>query len=384
MRRSHDVRPLRRPLRLLLAASLVALLATAATPGPVPLSFVYIHSNTTPNELFGFRVGPDGKLSPLSNSPFQTNNTTSNCGGACQTAVYSTKKKLLFASGGHGISGLRVGTDGALSLVAGSPFGAAALIGVTEVDNGAATFVYGAESAANQVRGYALQADGGLTEVPGSPFPAGMQLDGMTGARKYVFATSDATPAVAAFKVQANGALVAAPGSPFSVATDGGDLQNVFVDPTGKTVYVPDFRGGPIRIFGFKIRGTDAALTSVAGSPFALGLSSMSALALRGTSSLYAFGPPGGGGGDDVQFVRRKASSGVLTAGVTGKSGLTFPRAGAVDPSGRVVVLVGDTPTGLQAASLLVGRKGKLSAAGMTPLTGVNPNRVNAVVFAKR
>ena len=382
MLRSRDVRPLRRLLRLVAAAFAVSLLATAATPAPVKASFVYMHSNSTPNELFGFRLDSDGKLSPLSNSPFQTNNTTSSCGYACQTAVYSTKKKVLFASGGQGISVLRVGTDGALGLVAGSPFGGAALIGVAEVEIGADTFVYGAESAAKQVHGYLLHPDDSLTEVPGSPFPAGMQLDGMTGARKYVFATSDVTPAVAAFKVQSNGALVAAPGSPFSIATDVGNLQNVFIDPKGKTVYVPDFGGGPIRIFGFRINGKNAALSPVAGSPFALSLSNISALAPRGTSSLYAFGAPGGSG-DDVQFVRRKAANGVLSAGVAGKSGLTYPGAGAVDPTGRVLVLVGDTPTGPQAASLLVGKRGKLSAVGTTPLAGANPRNLNAVVFAK-
>jgi hypothetical protein len=374
MRRSHCAR------RAGVAALTVLVLAGAAASGPVPASFAYVHSNATPNQVFGFRVGADGALSPLAGSPFDTGNTTSNCGGECESAAYSAARRLLFTTGGQGVSVSRVAADGTLALIGGSPFGAVKLTGIAELEIGTSTFVYASESAANQVRGYAVRDDDTLAEISGSPFAAGMQLDGVAAARTFVFATSDASPAVAAFKAQADGALVAAPGSPFAVATDAGGLQNVFVDPTGKNVYLPDFDASPIRIFGFKVRAKDAKLTKIAGSPYPLTLSSISALAMRGTSSLYAFGPIGHDPAD-VQFVKRR-TSGALAARTAGASGLSFVRSGGVDPSGRVVVLVGDTPSGSEAASFLVGKKGRLTPAGTTPLAGTDARLLNAVVFA--
>lgn len=357
----------------------VLLVTTAAAPAPVPPSFVYAHSNDTPNQVFGFSVGEDGALTALAGSPFLTNNSTSNCGGACQTAAYAAGRRLLFTTGGDGVSVSSVATDGTLSLVEGSPFGATKFLGVATIEMGESTFVYAAETDADQVRGYSVLGNNSLSEVPGSPFAAGMQLDGMAAAKSFVFAASDASAAVAAFKVQADGSLVAAPGSPFPIATNPGCLQNVVCDPKGKTVYLPDF-AGPIRVFGFRVRTKDAKLTKVAGSPSKLKIDSVSAVAMRKSSALYAFGPVSGDAAD-VQYVRR-VGTGSLFGGATSKSGLTFARSGAVDPSGHLVVIAGDTATGAQIVSLLVGKKGKLAPAGSAPLTDADARTLNAVVFA--
>lgn len=241
-------------------------------------------------------------------------------------------------------------TGGTLAFVDGSPFGAVRSLGVVTIEMGT------------------------------SPFVAGMQFDGMTGARSSVFAANDATLAIAAFKVQAAGALVAAEGSPFAVAADTGNTQNVFCDQKGTFVYVPDFGSNPIRIFGFRVRKKDAALFRIKGSPFDLEIGSVSAPAMRESSSLYAFGPASRGEGD-IHYMR-KTTTGARFRVFHWISGLTIAWAGGVDQSGRVPVVVGDYPGGPQAVSWRIGKKGRLESVGMVPLTGAVANRLNAVVFA--
>src|SRR5437016_3327060 len=92
--------------------------------------FVYAHDTGTPNQVFAFRVNSDGTLDTVSGSPFDTGNTAGNCRGYCETAAFSQKKKLLFTSGGGGISVSRVASDGSLSAVSGSPFGGVLVFGV--------------------------------------------------------------------------------------------------------------------------------------------------------------------------------------------------------------------------------------------------------------
>ena len=78
----------------------------------------------------------------------------------------------------------------------------------------------------------------------------------------------------------------------------------------------------------------------------------------------------------------RKTTTGALLRGFPWNSGLTTAWAGGVDPSGKVLVIVGDDPAGAQAVSWRIVKKGRLESVGMVPLTGAAANRLNAVVFA--
>ena len=246
-------------------------LAVLVTAGLAPRAeaakplVVYVHDNGTPNRVYAFSKSKTGQLANVPGSPFATNNTFGFCGGECQTMAHSSKKKLLFVSGGNGISVFRVAKNGALSLVPGSPFGGVALLGIAVVKKGKNTYVYGSDDPNDQVRGYLCQ-NGQLLELPTSPYPAGDGPVGMNATKKgCLFVPNQNDTTISAYIVQRNGSLLPAPGSPVGVAA--GYIYNCYVGPKGKVLYVADCLGP--QIFAFAINKRTCALTPLPGSPFA-------------------------------------------------------------------------------------------------------------------
>lgn len=119
------------------------------------------------------------------------------------------------------------------------------------------------------VSAYRIGNNGGLTPVLGSPFPAGVGPIAVVvdpwGRFVYVanLGTEDIkTENISGYRVEANGVLKPLLGSPFP---DGQEPQGAAVDPFGRVLYVPNFFG---KLSGYSI-GSDGALTQVPGSPFA-------------------------------------------------------------------------------------------------------------------
>ena len=246
-------------------------LAVLVTAGLAPRAeaakplVVYVHDNDTLNRVYAFTKSKTGQLANVPGSPFNTNNTSGSCGGECQTMAYSSKKKMLFVSGGNGISVFTVAKSGALALVPGSPFGGVRLLGVAVVQKGKNTYVYGSEFSNDQVRGYLCQS-GNLVELPTSPYPAGNNPEGMNATKKgCLFVANDGDTTISAYMVQRNGRLLPAPGSPFAVAA--GFIINCHVGPKGKFLYVADFLAPAIHVFA--INKKTCVLAPIAGSPFA-------------------------------------------------------------------------------------------------------------------
>src|SRR5262249_44685278 len=156
-----------------------------------------------------------------------------------------------------------------------------------------------------------------------------------------VFATSSADPTVATYKVQSDGSLVQAPRSPYKLKTDSGNLENIFTDPKGRNVYVPDCAG---RIFSFKVNAGNAALTRP-GKAQQPRLECVIGPGLGRRPDAVAYGQARSGP-QDIRAFQRNPSTGRLKLGVTSSSGLHDIRAGAADPSGRFLLLAGGDELG--------------------------------------
>ncbi len=163
-----------------------ALSALAGSPfstGPlsVPTGLGAAPGSSTPflyaadaGAIDGFSVDPmSGSPTPILGSPFASGTNVWLAVDPLGKFLYSTD---LNPPGG--IFGFTIGSTGALSVVAGSPF----LIPGQTVSNSqpvgivnTGTFVYAGLSATNQIAAFSIvMGTGALTPVPGSPFPAGV------------------------------------------------------------------------------------------------------------------------------------------------------------------------------------------------------------------
>jgi 6-phosphogluconolactonase len=152
-----------------------------------------------------------------------------------------------------------------------------------------ATFVYVNNNVdgANSVSAFCVGTGGALTAVAGSPFATGGSSSGFgyygsnsitaTVIGNYLFASDDESNDIAAFSINTTtGALTPVPGSPFAYGSEGESNPggiSLAVTPNGKFLYAGD-SGNTVNetttgdLWGFSI-GANGALTSLQGSPFA-------------------------------------------------------------------------------------------------------------------
>lgn len=331
---------------VLLAACTAALFALprAAFTAHRPV-VLYLHDYGDTNQVWGYQMTPAGALTPVSGSPFNANNPGQECGGECQTIGSVPGRNLLVASGANGMSVFRIGTDGALTLVPGSPFGNGIMDGLGVVKKAVHTFVYASQYADDAVMGFALNADDTLIPLAGFPVSVGADAgpDGMAAFKDVVVVATENHGGVASFKVQNNGSLVAGPGSPVDLATSFN--YNVNIDSTGHYVYTADGIAG--RVFGLKLNHANAALTPLPRSPFPAGGASAlnEGMAVGKSNLLFAF--TGANGGPNIQ-VYKKSGNGQLTAlGSEQSISIGSIDAGALDPTGKVLALAADSPNGV-------------------------------------
>jgi 6-phosphogluconolactonase len=101
-----------------------------------------------------------------------------------------------------------------------------------------AQFVYVANEESHNVSAYRIGANGALTPVAGSPFPAGSRPRSVvvdpTG--KFAYVANKFGDNVSAYSIAANGALTPVPGSPFAAGSF--FPVSLAVDPTAKFAYV--------------------------------------------------------------------------------------------------------------------------------------------------
>jgi 6-phosphogluconolactonase (cycloisomerase 2 family) len=363
---------------ILLAAILASGAPATAGPGGV---FLYVHDNSADNRVFAFRFDRGGTLTGLAGSPFSSGDTGTGCGGPCETMAYSPRRKLLFTTGSNGISVFRVGSDGGLSLVSGSPFGGVEVFGVAVVKRKGRDFVYASEERQDRVRAFELQPDASLVPLFPATFTAGDGPLGTIAVKKLLFVANEnrvgTSTSISGYEVQADGTLIDAPGNPFFVAD--AFVFSVFADRRGKLLYGPDCDNG--RIFGFSIDRATAALTGLPGSPFASGTDALCAgLAIGKKPLLFGLDESASGVNDVRAFLRDRDGTLAPLGGVQ-SSGVDRAEVGALDPTGRFLVIASAGSDTLRTFSVDAAT-GAIVPVDTAPLPA--DEDVNALLFVRR
>jgi len=349
---------------------------TGASARPAPSTYLYVHDDGSPNQVWGYRLNANGTLDALAANPVSAQNGAISAASICDSAAYSAKRKLLFTGGNSGVSVFRVGTDGALSLVTGSPFLPQVelrSVGVAEIGN--KTFVYASDPAGGAIHTYRVNADATLTHFDDALVPV---LAGPTGIRvvKNVIYFGDQGGTAQGCKIHKDGTLGPIPGYTKDVSTT---VNTVSVDAKGKLFYVPD----PVapQVIGFQLTGSKAKPLS--GSPYASTVTTSAGLAGLASGAgnyLYTFAQTTTGTADVQAF--RRVKNGVLTAKTPViDSGLAGLRGGVLDPTGKFLVLVDDVSDQLKSFSINPST-GALTLVD-TEAANFGDHRVNGLVFAK-
>lgn len=329
----------------------IPLLLMVATSGGVrPASAegeTYLYVKGVPTNGFHdvverFRFNLDGTMRFLDRTTI--GDDTSYTGWPGQTMTYArgnVAPPVVVSGGMGGITVFTVGRDGALTRVGGSPFTGSQpiseIMGVAVVHRRSRTFVYGAETARDQIRGFELTQSGALVELPNSPFPSGPSPFALSAGDTYLFAAGQRLQqpgTISAYRVMLDGTLTPPDGSPYSPGTTA--LTHAVSDPSGSFVYAGDrFRA---RIFGYRASHPSGALTEVKFQGIPTGTFIPSRGVVQGSLGfVFALSDartlP-------VLSLRRDATGLLQVLGVPMLAGLHQITQGALDPNEAYLVLV--------------------------------------------
>ncbi|HXQ69789.1 MAG TPA: beta-propeller fold lactonase family protein [Pyrinomonadaceae bacterium] len=237
--------------------------------------YVYVNNNISgPNTVSAFSVNANGALTLIAGSPFATGG--SGVGGgffAANRMAIGTVRKLLFAANEqtNNISVFSIDpATGALTLVPGAPFptggvsNAGISLGVTP-DN---QFLFASSAGSNNITVFNIAANGTLTSISGSPFAVGGIPDGIKVSPdgRFLSVAVISSDAVGIFAIASSGALTAVPGSPFPAAALG-SVAGVEINCASNLVFGGEavLEGTNINVFSL---GSNGALAPIPGSPF--------------------------------------------------------------------------------------------------------------------
>lgn len=212
--------------------------------------FLFVSHRGDPDDtdvVTRFAIGGDGRLTPLGRP--------ARIGKSGGTMAITSDGRFLYvpAQDSNQVFGFRVGADGSLRPVPGSPFRAPDFpIGANATPNGRWLYVADGgtvDSGFRQISAFAIQADGRLRRI--AEFTAGESPTALTitpdGHRLY--AANLTSDDVSGFDIGATGALTEIPGSPFGL--DGGEqpAQEAIAitpnqGPTAAFTTVPRRHGG--------------------------------------------------------------------------------------------------------------------------------------------
>jgi DNA-binding beta-propeller fold protein YncE len=222
--------------------------------------FLYA-ANSAGDSISLFNIAADGTLTVSGNS--------TPAGSAPYAAVIDPSGQFLLVSNtlSDNISVFSINSGTGALTPAGSPvfahLGPTAMVIAPNGD-----FVY-----VTNPLGYvtAFSFSGGvLTEVPGSPFPAGAGVSALAvdANEQFLYTANTTANNVSGFAIQASGALQPLQGSPYTSASGTGPSA-IAIDPANSIVYVTT-PGSSFSIWAFSITSGTGVLKTVSGSPFNL------------------------------------------------------------------------------------------------------------------
>ena len=223
--------------------------------------FLYI--SATNDTIAAYRIGFDGTLTAVEGSPFAVQ------GVSTGLSTIDPTGKFLYAAGsggssGGGIAAYSIGSNGALTIVPGSPFLASTGVqgAFSVMIDPTSSDLFTLDISNSRILAYNIGSNGALTPVAGSPFAtpsAGSMALDPTGQFLYVGSNKDQNNAVSVYSNTA-GTLTPISGSPFPLPVPSANIWSVTLDPTGRFAYVQDYYGSTL--FTYSI-GSGGGLTLV-------------------------------------------------------------------------------------------------------------------------
>lgn len=252
--------------------------AFAANPGTGASAHVYLDGNTTgANTIVAYDRHADGTLTAIPGSPFAAGGSGLGRGLGSQGAVQLTddgQYLLAVDAGSNQISVLRVGPDGSVGPVPGSPFASNGIDPNSITVHGSLVYVSNAGNGGpGNYTGFRLNAAGRLTPIPGSTFdvpadaaPGQILLNG-DGTK--LAATRVGSSQIDSFTVGHDGRLTAAPGSPYA-AQGLGSFGSDFRPTDPNQLFVSNAHNGAgLGTVSAFTDTADGTLVSIGNSPFA-------------------------------------------------------------------------------------------------------------------
>lgn len=180
-------------------------------------SFLYV-TNSSSNTLSGYRIGSDGRPTPLSTPTFAAGDTPEGI------AVTPNGSFLYVANYGDGsVSGYAIGSGGLLTSLS-TPAFATGLqpAGIAVTPNG--SFFYVTNSGSNTVSGYAIGSDGLLTPLSIPSFDTEIDPEGIavTPDGSFLYVTNQGSNTVSGYTIGSDGLLT--PLSTPAFAAGGGPI----------------------------------------------------------------------------------------------------------------------------------------------------------------
>jgi len=277
MKNRHMGRARRKSEAALIIAALVTAggcsggLTSASGPQPQPqqvTAFAFV-ANLNSNTVSAFQMDSTGALSTVAGSPFATD-----AGPEFLAADASGKFLFVGNSGTNTVSAFQINaTTGALTAVPGSPFSSGARPEGVVVDP-QGRFVFVGNQAANSISVFSIGSSGALTQVAGSPFaapsPFGLAVNAagtVLFANNFPDSTGFDLNTVSAFQIGPSGTLTKVTGSPFATANSSGFASSVGLaaDHSGKFLFVGDHMAQAV--VPFAVDATSGALTPAQNLP---------------------------------------------------------------------------------------------------------------------
>jgi 6-phosphogluconolactonase (cycloisomerase 2 family) len=259
-----------------IAVAVVAAAPAAASTSAV-VGHVYVNDNTIgTNTIAGFDRHADGTLTPLPGSPFAAGGAGTGGGLASQGAIQvsSTGRYVIAVdAGSNDVSVLRIGADGALTLVPHGVVGSGGNTPVSVAEHAGLVYVANAGSSGSNYTGFTLGASGRLRPLTDSTFalPAGAQPGDVlfNPTATNLVGTRVGTSQIDSFSVGPDGRLTPAADSPFA-AQGPGPFGSEFRPTDPNQLFVSNAHGGTLAgtVSAFSV-AADGALSSIGVSPFA-------------------------------------------------------------------------------------------------------------------
>lgn len=186
--------------------------------------YVYLNDNTAgANTISGFSRSADGALTALPGSPFNAGGAGLGAGLPSQGAIQTTDEGryvLAVDAGSNQISVLRIGHNGSLTAVPGSPFASGGAEPDSIAVNHGLVYVANTGAGGTDYTGFALSGDGQLDPIAGSTvtLPAGSGPGEiiLNGDNARLVGMRVATSLIDSFALDSRGRPHVAPGSPYT------------------------------------------------------------------------------------------------------------------------------------------------------------------------